>query len=703
MRKGRFARLSAFTLIELLTVIAITGVLLTLMIVPIVQSFNLTRSAQGFADAQDKARRVVERVSREVGNSAGIRDNSGIKGALAVRLPGQNGADTMQLLEYLKIDIIKPAEGDPIRGAGGALINPNTGRADPTQVASKGQVVLPVTPGDTIARYFVGRRDPFRGYTNPYDGLLMQQSSDRDNLYVLFRVEYQPYVWVGGSYVANANLFSVDTDGNPILDDPYFWEPDLGLTGGLLTGRALADKQARVRRWLAKAAIVTEVSRYDMIQPLYDKASRGVIYDNNVPRILPLAQFRPTAIGSEPAEGMAAVRLSEESDNMSALGPDVVRTEYGQWGNALVRVWPAGWDPGNVNANQYLVGRYDASINGRFGVFLFDPDVDSDERSDGVLLFDASVYSWIASTGQPYPFSQGLSTFNLGPIAVRGMLMAFVPDPSTGKVTASFDTDEVGNPSFLPLPPNGNSPTTGTGIAYSPTNDPDTTGSISDARYAPSHLKYEINGSFNKIWRDRPDIRPDVHRFVDLRVRQQVDGTPGPLNPDPSIGFARARIVPGSETVIGPDQRPGPHYGQAIRYSRTTREPGPNQYRINYVDQVEPTDYRLLGFSNAEVSAFEALSGAYSATNFLSAFIQPRFREGYVQFYSDPNVPLPQGNIRIGYRFQFTGAGDRFSVDYDSRQLISALITIRNYPQSSLPNPQGITVQATAAVRNILR
>ncbi|HQU18310.1 MAG TPA: hypothetical protein PLA92_04585, partial [Fimbriimonadaceae bacterium] len=131
--------------------------------------------------------------------------------------------------------------------------------------------------------------------------------------------------------------------------------------------------------------------------------------------------------------------------------------------------------------------------------------------------------------------------------------------------------------------------------------------------------------------------------------------------------------------------------------------PGPNQYRINYVDQVEPTDYRLLGFSNAEVSAFEALSGAYSATNFLSAFIQPRFREGYVQFYSDPNVPLPQGNIRIGYRFQFTGAGDRFSVDYDSRQLISALITIRNYPQSSLPNPQGITVQATAAVRNILR
>ena len=36
----------AFTLIELLTVIAITAVLLTIIVLPIFQSFNLTRAAQ---------------------------------------------------------------------------------------------------------------------------------------------------------------------------------------------------------------------------------------------------------------------------------------------------------------------------------------------------------------------------------------------------------------------------------------------------------------------------------------------------------------------------------------------------------------------------------------------------------------------------------------------------------------------------------
>jgi hypothetical protein len=162
-------------------------------------------------------------------------------------------------------------------------------------------------------------------------------------------------------------------------------------------------------------------------------------------------------------------------------------------------------------------------------------------------------------------------------------------------------------------------------------------------------------------------------------------------------------IVPGSEVVIGPDQNSGPNYGLPTRYTRTTRSPGPNQYKINYASLAEPTDYRLLGFSDAEVTAFESLGGAYSATNFLSAFIQPRYRAGYMQFYSDPNIPMPLGNIQVRYRFQFSRVGDTFAADYDTRQLISLKLTIRNYPQSSQPNPQGITVASSAAARNILR
>ena len=68
----------------------------------------------------------------------------------------------------------------------------------------------------------------------------------------------------------------------------------------------------------------------------------------------------------------------------------------------------------------------------------------------------------------------------------------------------------------------------------------------------------------------------------------------------------------------------------------------------------------------------------------------------------------------MSYRFQFNGSGanvpagvnasDVFAVDYDTRQLISVQLTIRNYPQTTnIPNPQTATVKATASVRNVTR
>src|SRR5687768_942848 len=122
----RIARIAAFTLIELLTVIAITTVLLTLIIVPVVQSFNLTRAAQGFAEAQERARIVVDRVHREITNAAGVRDNTGLKGAIGVVVPGPGPANTPMesLLMNTKLDVVKPAEGEPERGPSGAFINP---------------------------------------------------------------------------------------------------------------------------------------------------------------------------------------------------------------------------------------------------------------------------------------------------------------------------------------------------------------------------------------------------------------------------------------------------------------------------------------------------------------------------------------------------------------------------------------------------
>lgn len=719
--------LRAFTLIELLVVIAITAILLTLIIIPVIESFNLTRAAQAFADAQDKARVLIERIQREVANSTGVRDTTGDLGAVAVWVPGRpvalggtnNGNPEAVLLPNTKLDIVKPAEGEPIRGTGGALLNPNllidpngdptsptNWKEDPTLKAPRGQVVLPVGQGYTIVRYFVGIRDPFSinpdtntAYANPYDGLLMRRTATRDNLFVLYRAEVQPYVWnsVLGRFVVNKALFfdqNRDNDPNtsgPKLDDPFFFDTNTPVPAYTLpdpTGTPDPTKDQVVRNWLRASTVVTEVSRYDMVLPVYNKANRQVTYDGNKPRLLPLVRFQPSRISNAPADGMSAIRLGEETDNMTAIAPDTFKTRFGGWANLIVRLYPNNW----VAGTPYLIERPDSTgTKPGPSIYYYDPAGGQPEMTSGTELFDIETYTQSIAQGLPFPFTRAITAANgrsawLGNLALRNAFLGWKPNSSSGKLIASFSIEEVGQDASFAAT---NFPTVGTGVALSPVNDPNVGGNFYDPAYDT------INKKFNKVWADNPALRPNIHRFVDLRTVAQPDGTASPLNPDPATGFARAKLVPGSEIVVGPDQNPGANYGAPVRYTRTTRTPGPNQYRINYVDQPEPTDWALLGLPNPPAN--------YTATDFVSAIIQPRYKAGYIQFNSDPNVPLPTGNITVRYRFQFTGPGDTVAVDYDTRQIIEILLTVRNYPQSSVPNPQTVTVRGMASVRNFLR
>lgn len=712
----------AFTLIELLTVIAITAILMTIIILPIFQSFNLTRAAQAYSDAQDKARVLIEKIQREINNGAAIRDNSGLNGSLVVQVPtspnGAYGAPVLVTLPYLKLDIVRPAEGEPNSGAPGSFFNPFINKIDPTLRSPKGQVVLPVSQGFTIVRYFVGLRDPFQVYNNPYDGLLMQRSGGRDNLFVLYRVEIQPKVWdpVDQRYEVNTAFFDAEDPANPItpiLDDRFFFVPDLDSNGAALGGAALAAKQQRVRNWLSRAIVQTEVSRYDMIQPLYNRATRLVTHDlrtdpsdfvgpaqKDRPRLLPLIQFKPTRVNGEPAEGMMAVRPGEEMENAKESGPDVWKTEFGAWSGPTIRFYPSGWNRNDANFDEYLVMRPDT--DGDVKIFAYDPGSGTTDSEGGVPVFNVSLYNRTVTAPAPLmgPFNTAVLP---GAAGLRNLFVAMLPDAAQGKVTASFGIDTVReNPLPLPGGATMNQPTADTGPALSPLNDP--------SAAAPWASATTINERFNRIWTDPTyaGLKPDkLHRFIDLRVTNQLDGSMSPLNP--TGGFGRAKIVPGSDIVIGPDQNPGPNYGEPVRYTRTTRAPGPNQYKINYVDLPEP-DYSLYGLAIPPVN--------YTPGDFGSAVFQPRFKVGYVQLNSDPNVPLPTGNIRVYYRFQFSGgisagsvagiaaggAGqDAVAVDYDTRQLMSILLTIRNYPQANLPNPQTVTLSATAKVRNYLR
>lgn len=753
-----------FTLIELITVIAISAILLSLIAIPVIQAFNLTRAAQGFAVAQDRARTLIDRICREISNSAGVRDNSGLNGTLAVMLPGQNGAQEEVLLQNVKLDIFRPAEGeeniDPLNP--GVFINPDINKVDPTLKTTHGQRTLPVAEGSTLVRYFIGLRKPFTTgglpltYNNGYDGLLQARNGAEDNLIVLFRAEIPWRIYNNAvnppRWQVNPAFFS-DLNGDGTIDEKDMDDPRFFVPNGIPAHDAI------VRNWLSKSTIVTDVNRFDMIQPVFDKSTRRVIYDANaanvlnVPRVVPLIQFEPQRVSSEPAEGQLAVRPGEETNNASKVGPDVFRTKFGGWTSLFVRVWPSTvyrdvsnnvveswrtylpWVPGAwfETGRQRIV----AGQGTGFSIFAFDGL--GNEGTDGIELFDVAAYYDAIATDKKatpatpimgFPFSYAINVANTRPggsgngwltggssTFLRETFIGFIPDPRKGKILASFGIDEVGdgNP-VIPRRPSDNAPLFDnrpsmlTGPALTPNNDPNlNVGAWFDPQYQ------SVNRRFNKVWFDWATIMPTLDaskyckRFIDLRVTPQWDGAPSPL--DPANGFFRAKIVPGSDIVIGPDQNPGPNYGRPVRYTRVAQRPvGPNQYLINYVNQKEP-DWTVLGVA---LPAGLGDPRTYVANNFVSAILQPQYRAGYIELnsrygepipdgYNDPVLGPQPGNISVYYRFQFTEPNDVLAADYDTRQIMGISLTIRNYPLSNVPNPQSISVTGSATVRNFIR
>ncbi|MBS1717126.1 MAG: prepilin-type N-terminal cleavage/methylation domain-containing protein [Armatimonadetes bacterium] len=729
----------AYTLVELLTVLAITAVLLTVLIVPLIQSFNATRQAQGIADSQEKARQLGERISSEIKQSVGVRDNSGLKGAITIvypaaigdQVPVTNPHPTATFdLSYAKLDIVKPAEGSPVLDGSGnpVLTDPTTGKVDPTLTAPKGQIVLPVAPGSTIIRYWIGLRDPLElktGYREPYSGVLMAVDSTQDNLFVLYRAEVAPYLYngVAKTYLPNTDLFQASGGQVTDLDDPTFFTmipgTDYNPSTFALTPSGAA-KQTRITNWLKKATIQTQAHRYDQVIARTRSVKTGpgttkTILDG----VVPLIQFKPERVASEPAEAQVAVRQGEETDNAQAVAADVFRTQFASWNDPVIRVFNSTWTDGLP----YLVGRNDASSTfPGWSIVGVDPGTYSAGQSEfnsGVELFSIDAYqNGIAGT-RNYPYSQALQAASgrsnwLADSTKRAkwgpLFRPLVPDYRNGKVTTSFKISEVGNTSSVsPVP--DNQPFVFTGLSQSPLVD-----SGAGATYSPKdsgNPDYQINHCFNRVWNDPAYafLKPDIHRFIDLRAvcqndgtllltdgtANKYDGTPSPL--DPLVGFPGS-IAPGSEVVIGPDQNPGPNYGNPVRYTRVTTSPGVNQYKINYTDLPEPADYTALGFSSGPPAT-------YTPGDFLSAVYQPRFKAGYIQLNSDPNVPLPQGAFQVSYRFQFNQAKDLIAVDYDTKQQLAVMITVRNYPGGvsmfASQAAQQVTVKVDATVRNFLR
>lgn len=724
----------AFTLIELITVMAVSAILLTLITIPVVQSFNLTRASEAFVAAQSTARNLVSRIEREVSEAAQVRPNHGDAGAIVAVLPNISNTMVEIRLPYAKLDFFPPAKGDAsFRGPGGAFINPDTGKEDPTLGAPRGDVNLPASPGFNLVRYWIGLKNPFLPYSNPNLRLYTSTGAPWDtnfggeNLYVLYRAEVPVYIWnqAAGQMVANSRYFELDSAGAPILDDPYFFT---------VTSTTPIAQQERARAWQTAGRIVTEAVRFDMLRVEYNTTNKRVYFDGGIPRALPLVRFQPRRMSSEPTQASSAATVGQEADNAAKIGPETYSTEMGAWSLQNINIWPAvkssPYGPGDDSAGGLRTGTTSAYLQlinagGNWGLLGVN-------GGSTTPLFNLSSYSQAARDrlvgSAPYPFTQATGSASGGGASRTSpwneMFLPVVPDEKQGRVKASFDVREVGNPSSTAVPFANRIPATSPN-SY-PTVAANQHGGIHTGPDTPYQLDLSagdwgtfdwddfdaanvgINRRFNKLWQLLPTYssisnarEQFAKRFIDLSVLRQPGGEPSPLDRRPAptgSGWQRAQITPGSEEVFGPDQRPGPNYGRTVRYSRTAVKPvGLNQYYINYVDQKEP-NWSLYGLSGVSYDPAD-----YYPTDIVSAVFQAQYRAGYLELNSKVGEPLPAGNIYVTYRFQFTEPNDVLAVDYDSSRQIEFSLTVQTYPGPAFPTPQSVTVKGAATVRNFLR
>ena len=263
----------AFTLIELLIVIALTAVLFTLLLAPLISALRYTKQAQIVTAAQDAARITRERITRELGSAVFVFDNTSHPFLIPAGTQVASGDDRYTNFLDLPIRANAAIDNKPATGPGqlvvahaynakldfvlprlneqGKATDPTTGEpidfrpsGSGSAIVSNPSYVFPLAAGTTMIRYWVGLKDPTKPYNNVREGRSSYDDSN-DNTYVLYRAQFQPYkpqTNAAGKVTGqapNADLFAMrpqlkpdgtpqlDASGKPVtipeLDDPDFF------------------------------------------------------------------------------------------------------------------------------------------------------------------------------------------------------------------------------------------------------------------------------------------------------------------------------------------------------------------------------------------------------------------------------------------------------------------------------------------------
>lgn len=589
-----------FTLIELLVVMAISIILMGLVLYPVYQSFVITRQAQAMVDSQDAARTALQMISRELGQAMYVYDNA-------------------------QLDITTFATG-----------------LTPEVATGQTPIMLPVAqPGGTTQWVVL----PYAKIDFILPKLLMHCNNSahpsgdpRDyprDIQVGTRIELRD--WPPCPYCSSTNVEA--RPKTPLEQDStivrYFLacrRNDLGagtpanmgwvspwgknVEEGTQNQVILYRVEFNPRDDTLFPAGMTVAER--LMDPLFFYRPATAQRWMDISRVVGIGKYEDLVTSTKDASGTVLTVHPTIAFRMASIENDTFAPAYdtdkvNEYSGAPPNVFSGSygyWTPGS--RIEVMRGNYSADPPG--GVDYFTTTNAAGERI--VMKRVPDPGGWIDTI-----------EFNITEYEELG----YVNPPSSGTLEMAFTLNaNKGTVNFALQPPRKGLATTGPVCTFDP-------------------------AIINQAFRDQYALdRYGARRNVLVST----------LDPTVTAQYLQnARVVPGSDKVIGPDMVFGPHFGQPVRYERIPlglRYPAQNQYQIDC-------------------------------------------DTGWIMFSPDPNLDLPEtSSIDVYYLVYFNQTDDVVRGDYLTKSLINIQLGMRMFdPEGGKPYP--VDLNNSVKVRNALR
>lgn len=699
----------AFTLVELIIVIALTAVLFALLLVPLVNAIRYTQQAQIVTAAQDAARTTRERLTRELGSALFVFDGTSHPFVSAAQaMPGDDrytnfldleipGVDpntgayksTVAHAYACKLDFAQPkavsssvTQVDPTTGEPISYRQTQNGSA----IISDPAYVFPLAAGTTVTRYSAGLKDPTKPYNNTREG---KSNGTTDNTYILYRAQFQPYVaetdangnpMVPASVVPNTNLFAtkpkLDANGKPVLDAqgkpvtiPELDDPDffryvkagdvnwLDDTHAAYTAATASTHNARVDKWVQIAKPVIPGPNVDLIL-LPHNTDNTLVYD--------------TATGAFP--GVAH----------SGVAHDPVGNKNYPIVNTSVTFRPGTISGDAIPGTTSDYGNQAAPMVAGESGYAYVPTVYTATSRSWALPYHVSLYP--GNYGSPLPsapvyyfdtqISSVTDTTNNPPLYVAGDLLEFkhvdlndMPGTLVYNITRAYplagNGASLGGTDFVPLTVNPDTGTLNFGTPSLPGGPLDRNNRNWDYFYN-ALADTDPNGGVNA------EGKIDLTK-IDLTKPGQSAKVAPPLTdltkaPASAPNVRNAHIAPSGIRVTGPDTTAGPSHGLIVPYTEINRSlaalPGENQYTVDYAQNVIQVSQTATDYLRDNLSTKVTVVYDYQANMTL---MDPARAYSYGQTNANPSI------------LDNTYLPMQVKVDYQTRDLIDVSIGVRIY------------------------